>query len=331
MIYLSLLFLLITMAKAESEHVDFSLHSNFNGYVDNREYRSSFPSYTIFGSNVSTKAEINLKDRYSLYSGILMGMRFGRETEIDDFQPLLYISYKNASYSFSFGSFKSKAKNRMPKALISDSLRIERPYTEGISLTGFHKYGSISTWIDWTSFRTGSSREAFRTGLSAGFYPTPFFIRSDLLYYHLARSYWGGEKIHDNGGFMLTTGFRFHNQALIDSLSVSAAPLLMFDRIRGEYSWQTPAGIKANIKASFLIISVSLTYYKRVHGSRPCVNLSGDNFYSSDEFFRTGLSLKIFDTKSIDSEIKLYASSVERKLNFRQYFQILVSIPGYSK
>jgi hypothetical protein len=314
----------------------FSYHTKWFGFADNREYTTEYAQYlgqgkslsqTFFGFNLQPYVEYNLDSNSMFAAGVNLIYNYGDNYSIKP-QLVAYYRYKNEHYKFYMGSFNRMGLMNYPLALISDSVYYVRPNIEGafIEAGGHRNFQNI--WIDWTGHSTDSTREAFLAGTSGRVSLHDVFIDNYFILHHLSHTTISDSAmhLHENGGGYLRVGYNFSRLTGLDSCTLTAGYIQYFDRLRTVYEWKTPGGIMLEASARYKRIGAEYIYFKG-EGLRTAFN-DGNYFvsYTKGNYGRVNLLAIPFKGTRIESKFMWSFHFFEEKIGSSQQLWIFIKI-----
>lgn len=301
---------------------------NFHGFVDNREYsKSNRFSPTYFGARLSPEAGLLVDSVHRFRLGVNMLKEFGSNSFSDKVDPIVYYQYKKQNNTFFIGAFpRFKLLDDYPIALLSDTLNYFKPNIEGMLYQYENRNFKQNLWIDWTSKQTATDRETFLFGFSGKYQSGMFYLSHYAYMFHNALSGVSNPNQHleDNGAVQLQFGLDFGKRTFLDSLTISAGPMISIERTRNVTGIQTPKGIITYLYAGYKQFSLKNTFYA---GERHHL-INGDVFYSAKQYDRLDLGWTPILYKNIEGGFVFSFHFLNHIIDSQQAFSLRYKIIG---
>ncbi|WP_442795122.1 hypothetical protein [Pelobium manganitolerans] len=325
-IFLLFLFACAILKTASAQQLEGAI--NFHGFVDNREYaKSSRYSPTYFGARFSPEVGILVDSAHRFRIGVNILKQFGSKDFADKISPVIYYQYQKQKHNFFIGAFpRLNLIDDYPIALLSDTLNYFRPNIEGM----FYQYKTANfkqnLWIDWTGKQTATDRETFLFGFSGKYQPGLFYLSHYAYMFHNALSATSppNQHLEDNGAVELLLGLDFSKKTFLDSLTISAGPLVSIERTRNVTGIQTPAGLITYLYAAYKQFAVKNTFYK---GEGHHL-INGDMFYSDKQYDRLDVSWKPIKYKNIEGGFVFSFHFLNGIIDSQQAFSLRYALSG---
>lgn len=266
------------------------LEVDFFGYVDNREYKSSYTEdKTFLGTILSPKLYFALDSNHRIYGGLHYNQDFGIHQENKErISPIAYYNFRNKNIDFALGHMpRHERLADVPRMVLADTFMYDRPNIEGMYFAFQNRYIKQAIYIDWLSKQSYHQRERFVVGLSGKYTFGSFYVADDALLYHNAKTsnVELEDKIQDNGIVLLRVGTDLSRKTFLDSLTVDAGMAIGFDRVRNEYDLRVARGFISNIYIGYKQFFLGNTLYLGDAQNLP----NGDSFYHRDTYDRLDL------------------------------------------
>ncbi|TYR32960.1 hypothetical protein FXV77_18150 [Sphingobacterium phlebotomi] len=276
-----------SISKAQQQ---MGLEVDFFGYVDNREYKSSYTEdKTFLGTILSPKLYFALDSNHRIYGGLHYNQDFGIHQENKErISPIAYYNFRNKNIDFALGHMpRHERLADVPRMVLADTFMYDRPNIEGMYFAFQNRYIKQAIYIDWLSKQSYHQRERFVVGLSGKYTFGSFYVADDALLYHNAKT--SNEElednIQDNGIVLLRIGADLSRKTFLDSLTVDAGMAIGFDRVRNEYDLRVARGFISNIYIGYKQFFLGNTLYLGDAQNLP----NGDSFYHRDTYDRLDL------------------------------------------
>lgn len=301
---------------------------NFHGFVDNREYsKSNRFSPTYFGARFSPELGLLIDSAHRFRIGANALKQFGAKDFIDKVDPVIYYQYQKEKHAFYIGAFpRLELIDDYPIALLSDTLNYFRPNIEGMFYQYQTKNFKQNIWIDWTGKQTDTDRETFLFGLSGKYQPGLFYISHYAYMFHNALSAISPPEQHleDNGAVQLQLGLDFGKRTFLDSLTVSAGPIISIERTRNVTGIQTPKGFITYLYAGYKQFNLKNTFY----AGEGHQLINGDVFYSAKQYDRLDLGWTPISYKNIEGGFVFSFHFLNNIIDSQQAFSLRYRISG---
>lgn len=266
------------------------LEVDFFGYVDNREYKSSYTEdKTFLGTILSPKLYFALDSNHRIYGGLHYNQDFGIHQENKErISHIAYYNFRNKNIDFALGHMpRHERLADVPRMVLADTFMYDRPNIEGMYFAFQNRYIKQAIYIDWLSKQSYHQRERFVVGLSGKYTFGSFYVADDALLYHNAKTsnVELEDNIQDNGIVILRVGADLSRKTFLDSLTVDAGMAIGFDRVRNEYDLRVARGFISNIYIGYKQFFLGNTLYLGDAQNLP----NGDSFYHRDTYDRLDL------------------------------------------
>lgn len=293
-------FLLFT-STAIAQQVGLKL--DFFGYIDNREYKSTYTlDRTILGTMISPTFYFALDSSNRVVAGLHYNQDFGTNTDNKQWvKPIVYYQFKNAKFDFALGHMPRYERLKdVPKLVLADTFMYDRPNIEGLYLAYKNKNFRQSMYIDWLSKQSPIQRERFVVGTSGKYKLGAAYFANDALLYHnaLTSTINEDEHVQDNGIVLLRLGADLSKHTLLDSLTIDAGFALGFDRIRSKYEMRKTKGFLAQLYLAYKSFSLANSFYQGDPQNLPL----GDSFYQRKQYDRLDLGWTPFRRKNLEAK-----------------------------
>lgn len=301
---------------------------NFHGFVDNREYaKSNRYSPTYFGARFSPEVGLLIDSVHRFRVGVNVLKHFGSKDFADKVDPVVYYQYQKQKHTFFIGAFPRLGLiNDYPIALLSDTLNYFRPNIEGMLYQYQTKNFKQNLWIDWTGKQTDTDRETFLFGFSGKYQPGMFYVSHYAYMFHNALSGISppGQHLEDNGAAQLQFGLDFGKKTFLDSLTISAGPMISIERTRNVTGIQTPKGFITYLYAGYKQFSLKNTFY----AGEGHHLINGDVFYSAKQYDRLDLGWTSISYKNIEGGFVFSLHFLNNIVDSQQAFSLRYRIAG---
>lgn len=301
---------------------------NFHGFVDNREYsKTNRFSPTYFGARFSPEVGLLVDSVHRFRVGFNALKQFGSRDFADKVDPVVYYQYQKQKNTFFIGAFPRLGLiDDYPIALLSDTLSFFRPNIEGMFYQYQTKTVKQNLWLDWTQKQTATDRETFLFGFSGKYKPGMFYVSHYAYMFHNALSEISppGQHLEDNGAVQLQFGLDFAKKTFLDSLTISAGPMISIERTRNVTGIQTPKSFITYLYAGYKQFSLKNTFY--VGEGQHLIN--GDLFYNAKQYDRLDLGWKPISYKNIEGGFVFSFHFLENIINSEQAFSLRYKISG---
>ena len=295
---------------------------NFHGFVDNREYaKSNRYSPTYFGARFSPEIGLLADSAHRFRVGINVLKQFGSKDFTDKVDQVIYYQYKKQNNTFFIGAFPRLGLiDDYPIALLSDTLSYFRPNIEGMLYQYQTEKFRQNIWIDWTGKQTATDRETFLFGFSGKYQPGMFYLSHYAYMFHNALSGISTPEQHleDNGAVQLQFGLDLGKRTFLDSLTISAGPMISIERTRNVTGIQTPKGFITYLYAGYKQFNLRNTFY--AGGGHHLIN--GDVFYSAKQYDRLDLGWTPISYKNIEGGFVFSFHFLDNIINSEQTFSL---------
>ena len=294
----------------------------YHGFLDNREYFNPYISpQTIFGNRLSLDFGLQLDSVNAVYAGGSYLYEFGSKGDLIPPDITIYYKHKKNPASFYFGSFPRENLVRHPRVLLTDTLQYYRPNMEGTFVEVHGDWGYQNIWIDWLSRQSQTREEIFLVGYSGHLEYSSFFLNTHFIMQHIAGTSDPAvpHNLRDNGGFLAQAGVRLSPHVFLDELSLSAGPVISYDRLRGVYPLQYYYGIMARLDAEFKGAGFHYTFYK----GDGQVQVMGDTFYSAKQYMRLDTYMTLYKKQNVMVRLSFGFHLLPNNLDYSQ--QLIVS------
>lgn len=273
---------------------------DFYGYADNREFKAPYTEdKTLFGTILSPKLYFAIDSVHSIYGGVHYSQDFGVNPDNKKrLAPIAYYNYKNNNMNFAIGHIpRFEPLKNVPKLLLSDTLMYDRPNIEGMYLTYQNEHVFQQIYIDWISEQSMHHREQFIVGIAGKYRKGRLYIAHDATMYHnaLTSNENQDQHIQDNVAALFRLGTDLSRTTFLDSLTVDAGAVLVYDRLRTHYS-HFSKGIMANVHMAYKQFFISNTLYLGQALNIP----NGDPYYHRKKYDRLDLGWTPFKNKRIE-------------------------------
>nr|WP_294899883.1 hypothetical protein [uncultured Pedobacter sp.] len=301
---------------------------NFHGFVDNREYaKTDRFSPTYFGARFSPEIGFLVDSVHRFRVGINALKQFGSKDFADKVDPVIYYQYQKQNHTFFIGAFPRLGLiDDYPIALLSDTLNYFRPNIEGMLYQYQNKTFKENLWIDWTGKQTASDRETFLFGFSGKYQPGMFYLSHYAYMFHnaLAGISPPGQHLEDNGAVQLQFGLDFGKKTFLDSLTISAGPMISIERTRNVTGIQTPKGFITYFYAGYKQFNLKNTFY----AGEGHHLINGDLFYTAKQYDRLDLGWTPISYKNIQGGFVFSFHFLDHIINSEQAFSLRYRISG---
>lgn len=326
-LFFTLLILLLIGAKygfAQQLEGAINLHS----FVDNREYAKSIrDSPTYFGTRFSPEIGLLIDSVHRFRVGFNALKQFGSKDFTDKVDPVVYYQYKKKNNTFFIGAFPRLGLiDDYPIALLSDTLNYFRPNIEGMLYQYQTKSFKQNIWIDWTAKQTDTDRETFLFGLSGKYQSGMFYISHYAYMFHNALSAISppNQHLEDNGVAELQLGLDFGKTTFLDSLTISAGPMISIERTRNVTGTQTPKGFITYLYAGYKQFHLKNTFY----AGEGHHLINGDVFYSAKQYDRLDLGWTPISYKNVEGGFVFSFHFLNNIIDSQQAFSLRYRISG---
>ncbi|HEX7366085.1 MAG TPA: hypothetical protein VF273_03260 [Pelobium sp.] len=301
---------------------------NFHGFVDNREFsKTNRNSPTYFGARFSPEFGLLVDSVHRFRVGINALKEFGSKNFTDHVSPVVYYQYKKQNNTFFIGAFpRFGLIDDYPIALLSDTLSYFRPNIEGMLYQYQTKNFRQNLWIDWTGKQTNTDRETFLFGFSGKYQPGMFYLSHYAYMFHNALSGIStpNQHLEDNGAVQLQFGLNFGKRTFLDSLTISAGPIISIERTRNVTGIQTPKGFITYLYAGYKHFNLKNTFY----AGEGHHLINGDLFYSAKQYDRLDLGWTPISYKNIEGGFTFSFHFLDNIINSEQAFSLRYRISG---
>ena len=295
---------------------------DFFGYIDNREYKSSYTTdKTYLGTIISPKLYFAIDSNNRIYGGLNYQQAFGMHQENKGkVSPIVYYNFKNEHFDLALGHMPryERLKN-VPRLVLSDTLFYDRPNIEGMYFAYQNKHIKQAIYIDWLSAQSYEHRERFMAGLSGELNFGRFYLADDALLYHnaLTSNEAVEEHIQDNAILLLRAGIDLSRKTFLDSLRIDAGIALGYDRVRSEYD-RGAKGFISNIHLGYKAFSIHNTLYLGDPLNLP----NGDSFYHRKRYDRLDLGWSPFQKGNLEGRLTASFHITSDQISNQQAFTL---------
>lgn len=311
---------LLSQKNARAQRLEAAI--DFHGFVDNREYaKTNRFSPTYLGARFSPQVGIVLDSVNRFRVGFNALKEFGSKYFTDKIDPVIYYEYKKQKNTFFIGAFPRLGLiDDYPIALLSDTLNYFRPNIEGMLYQYQNRTFRQNLWIDWTLKQTITDRESFLFGFSGKYKPGMFFITDYAYLFHYALSLMPprGENLQDNGAVQVQFGLDLSKKTFLDSLTISAGPIVSIERTRNVTGINLPKGFISYLFAGYKQFEIKNTFY----AGQGHHLINGDIFYSAKQYDRLDFGWKPISYKNIDGGFLFSFHFLDHIINSEQAFSL---------
>ncbi|WP_017259875.1 hypothetical protein [Pedobacter arcticus] len=301
---------------------------DFHGFVDNREYaKTDRFSPTYFGARFSPEIGLLIDSVHRFRVGVNMLKTFGSKDFTDKVDAVVYYQYQKQKHTFFIGAFPRVGLiDDYPIALLSDTLNYFRPNIEGMLYQYQTAEFKQNIWIDWTGKQTATDRETFLFGFSGKYEPGIFYLSHYAYMFHNALSEISlpNQHLEDNGAVQLQFGLDLGKRTFLDSLTISAGPMISIERTRNITGIQTPKGFISYLYAGYKQFSLKNTFY----AGEGHHLINGDLFYSAKQYDRLDLGWTPISYKNVEGGFVLSFHFLDNIINSQQAFSLRYRISG---
>lgn len=341
------LLLLCITSFASAQKLEWKLGAE--GFFDNGEGNNTYRTIMTY-SGIRVTPELGLSwdgGKHLLMAGYSGLLEFGKKHGYTDGSPVLYYQFNTKPLTFTFGSFhRDQLLGRYPSFLFSDTIRYYRPMMQGFAFQHQYKRGYVEAFLDWTGFRSDTSREQFMVGLSAQHTigkldDEPFrkvqkrlYVGAEGYYYHYALTWNADESqhIHDNLVAHPFVGYQLESRVVNAGIDVRAGVLLSLDRERGlAIGWRTPVGFLGEVNAHYKRFTVEDILYigghqqpfgKQFYGAY----YWGDTYYHASVYNRTDIKYQFVVNQYVSAYVGAIFNATKAGLNWHQVLTLRVNL-----
>lgn len=332
---LLLIFLCATLVTEASDNAcrNVFFHAENLGFFDNREVQSPYQhSGTYFGTRLGLEGGIR-RDNSSLMAGGWLVKDFGQQGLSDKGLTLCY-AYKGEHWSGVFGSFPRRMLLReLPDVFVDEAVRYYTPNLNGALLQHRGQRGAVELYCDWLNRQSYTEREIFEIvsdgdlRLNDGDARFALGYNARLTHFSVRKGK-TPDKVYDK--LMLNPFGSFQLQAnVIDSLTVTAGPILSLNRDRNDKIWKAPVGFLGDLRLDVGRFNLR----NRLYAGKPLMSdyelygeqlHRGDPWYRSAFYNRTDLSFYLLRNSYADCRVTASFHFTEKTMDNSQ--QIILRV-----
>ena len=270
---------------------------------------------------------INHGGQHTLKGGVAWTQPMIASAEGGKVVPTLYYNYKGDAWRVTMGMFpRTMLKGEYPRYVWSDSLNYFTPNVRGIAVQYVKPHAHAQLMLDWRQMQSTVRREAFVVIADGAWHSSGMLTLGGLVQYnHLAKrkNAPDSEGVNDDAIMSATIGLDLTRKTSLDSMLLSAGPVLSLQRARADGKWQSPAGAVVNAHLRYRWLEANQNFffgkdlfplYERF-GSE--LNL-GDPYYRYKFYSRTSLAAHVINNHFVDLNVALIANATNRCFGFWQ-------------
>lgn len=300
--FLIVIALLFLTTKSIAQQV--GMRVDFFGYMDNREYKSTYTQdRTILGTMISPTFYFALDSNHRVIGGLHYNQDFGTHADNKQWvKPVVYYQFKNRKFDFSLGHIPRYERLKdVPRIVLADTFMYDRPNIEGVYFAYKSKNSQQSMYIDWLSKQSPNQRERFVIGTNGKYKLGVAYFANDAILYHnaLTSTVNEDEHVQDNGIVLLRIGTDLSKHTPLDSLTIDAGLAIGFDRIRSKYEMQKTSGFISNLYIGYKNFYIANSFYKGDAQNLPL----GDSFYHRRQYDRLDFGWTPFKRRNLEAKL----------------------------